>query len=88
MLKYISNTDFGRQVIKLKVKVYTSKICPRCKVLKTKLQNANIDFDEISGDDAVKAGISEVPVMEVDGKRMYFSESIHWIQNMEGKNAN
>ena len=71
----------------MKVKVYTSKICPRCKVLKTKLRNADIDFDEISGDDAVMAGISEVPVMEADGRRMDFSESIRWIQNTEGKNA-
>lgn len=67
------------------VKVYTSKNCPRCKVLKAKLLDANIDFQEIGALDAVKAGLTEVPVLEVDGKRMYFYESLHWIREMKEK---
>ena len=56
--------------------------CPKCKVLKEKLTQANIPFTEISNTDEILAkGITVVPVLEVDGTRMEFLEANNWIKN-------
>lgn len=36
--------DFAQQ---MKLKIYTTEICPECKVVKSYLKAMNIDFDEV-----------------------------------------
>lgn len=67
-----------------KIILYSSGICPKCNVLKVKMKNANIDFTNISGNDAIASGIKEVPVLEVDGLRMNFKDAVEWINNKKG----
>ena len=69
------------------IKLFSSDICPRCKVLKMKLDESKIKYENITGEEAINAGINEIPVLEVDGRRMNFSESIQWIKE-RNKNAN
>ena len=57
----------------MKVKVYSTPVCPECKVLKSFLEALNIEFEEINaaGNDEIigyiekKTGQRRVPVLEV-----------------------
>ena len=58
-----------------KVKVYTTKVCPECRVVKSYLQALSIDFDEVIVDspELVKkveklSGQRSVPVIQADDK--------------------
>lgn len=59
--------------------------CPRCNVLKQKLDSKGITFIEDSDvDKMLSMNITQVPVLEVDGKRMEFVEANSWINEQEG----
>lgn len=59
--------------------------CPRCNVLKQKLDSKGITFTEDSDvDKMLSMNITQVPVLEVDGKRMEFVEANFWINEQEG----
>lgn len=58
--------------------------CPRCNVLKQKLDSKGIAFTEDSDvDKMLSMNITQVPVLEVDGKRMEFVEANSWINEQE-----
>ena len=60
--------------------MYSTQMCPKCKVLKTKLQNKEIDFYEVNNVNIMeKRGIMSVPVLEVDGEMMDFSKAVTWV---------
>ena len=57
-----------------------------CKVLKTKLGQANIEYTEITDVMQMKEkGLKAAPMLEVDGEFMNFSQSIAWLR---GKDSN
>lgn len=62
------------------VKVYTSDTCPRCKILKTKLQDVSIPYQEITEVDynmLRSHGIMSLPVIELpNGDLLDFAKSI------------
>ena len=59
--------------------LYTTD-CPRCRVIKAKLNKADIRYSTVTSvDEMVGLGINEVPVLEVDGRRMGFSEALRFI---------
>lgn len=65
-----------------------SNNCPRCIVLKQKLNNANITFQEENDiNTMISLGLDEVPVLKIDDKIMNFLEAIDWI-NKYGGNKN
>lgn len=55
--------------------------CPRCKVLTLKLQQKNIEFEENTDVEQMKAkGFQEAPKLELsDGTIMGFKEAVKWI---------
>ena len=54
--------------------------CPKCKVLKMKLDSKNINYDTISDVSIIiSKGINTVPVLEVDGNIMDFKTAVDWI---------
>ena len=54
--------------------------CPRCKVLKAKLDKSGISYENINDVEAMKAkGFTEAPKLEVDGVIMDFKEAVKWI---------
>ncbi len=54
--------------------------CPKCKVLKMKLDKKNIQYENISDVEVMKAkGFQEAPKLEVDGVVMNFAEAVKWI---------
>lgn len=66
----------------MKVILYSTN-CPKCKILKMKLDNAAIKY-KICEDVKVmqEKGFSSVPKLEMNGKMMDFMESITWINEL------
>lgn len=54
--------------------------CPKCKVLEDKLNRNKIDYQIITNkDEMIRIGITEVPVLNVNGELLGFSEANNWI---------
>lgn len=54
--------------------------CPRCNVLKQKLDNKKIEYTVVNDVDIMtEKGISTVPVLEVDGQLLQFKEAVDWV---------
>lgn len=63
--------------------------CPKCKILKEKLDAAKIQYIEISNVDRIlEKGIAFVPVLEVCGERMNFMEANRWMNQLAGEGMN
>ena len=54
--------------------------CPRCNVLKKKLSDKNIRYELSDNVERLSdMGFRSVPVLEVDGNYMDFSEAVKWV---------
>lgn len=64
----------------MKVILYSTG-CPKCNVLKKKLSEKDITYEEFTSvDDMLNMGIKEVPMLGVGEKLMSFKESVDWIK--------
>ena len=60
--------------------IYTTDTCPRCKILKKKLESKEIPFAEIQDiNELLKLNIDEVPIMKVDEKLYTFGDAVDWV---------
>lgn len=67
--------------------VLYSTHCPKCNVLKEKLDAANIPYCEIDNVEEISAkGINAVPVLQVDNIMMSFTTAVEWIKNRSENN--
>ena len=54
--------------------------CPRCKVLKQKLDSKSISYaEENSVEKMLEMGIRQAPMLSVDGELLDFSKANQWI---------
>ena len=59
--------------------------CPKCNILKKKLDGNGVDYAVVSDvDQMLSMGLKEAPILEVDGQRMEFAEAVKWV-NCYGK---
>lgn len=62
--------------------IFYSTNCPKCKVLKAKMNQKGIAYKEINDVDfMLSKGIKSAPAIEINGKVLDFSESIKWVGN-------
>lgn len=55
--------------------------CPKCKILRMKLDQKGIVYDTVNDIEAMKAkGFQEAPKLEVDGIIYGFKEAIDWLR--------
>lgn len=67
----------------MEVKLYGNG-CPKCKVLKSKLEKENIVFEEKDSiEKLLENGFSSYPVLEVDNNFMDFGQAYKWINDRE-----
>jgi len=56
--------------------------CPKCNILISKLRKNKISYETVTDkDEMIKIGITEVPILKVNGKLLRFSEANDWINN-------
>ena len=62
------------------IKIYSTPTCGKCVILKNKLKDKKIEFEEIQ-DMEIMADkfIRYVPVLEVDGMMMDFRRANEWV---------
>ena len=65
--------------------VFSSSTCPKCKVLKMKLDKAGIEYTVNENmDDAIALGLKSFPYIQFeDGTLLDFGASIAWVKDME-----
>ena len=62
------------------ITIYTTPTCPKCKILKKKLQEKGIEYQEFNDEDEMqRMGILSVPVMDVDGEKLDFPAAIKYV---------
>ena len=67
----------------MKVILYSTN-CPRCKVLKTKLEQKKIQYEECNDiKEMLKLNIKMAPMLQVDQSLLDFSYAVKWINSME-----
>ena len=58
--------------------------CPKCDVLQKKLNNKNIQYTLITDVGVMQQkGFDTMPMLEIDGKSMEFSDAVKWINSLE-----
>ena len=68
------------------VKLYSTG-CPKCKIIKTKLDKANIKYEIISDMNIMlNKGFKSVPMLEVDNKVLNFNEIVSWLSEVNKEN--
>lgn len=64
------------------ITIYTTETCPKCKILKKKLEAKQLQYIDIwDEDELLKLGIDEVPVLKVDDKLLNFGDAVAWVNN-------
>lgn len=54
--------------------------CPKCKILETKLNQKNVNYNVIDDTDVmVDKGFQSLPMLEVDGELMDFGDAVRWV---------
>ena len=62
------------------ITIYTTQTCPKCKILKKKLEEKRIEYKEFNDEDEMqRMGILSVPVMDVDGEQLDFPAAIKYV---------
>ena len=55
--------------------------CPKCKILKSKLDNKNIQYELCSDIDVmISKGFNLMPTLEVERETMNFLDAINWVK--------
>lgn len=63
----------------MKIILYSTG-CPRCSVLKRKLDEKCVAYEENHDEnEMIRHGITEVPVLSVDGRLMNYRTAVTWI---------
>lgn len=67
----------------MKIVLYSTG-CPKCRVLSKKLNDKNITYEVNNNvEEMIELGISQVPILSVDGCLLPFDKAIAWVNGME-----
>lgn len=62
--------------------LYKTPTCPKCKVLKKKLEDKGIEFTENEDiDEMLSIGIMNAPTLSVNGELLDFMSALDWVKN-------
>ena len=62
------------------VTIYTQTTCPKCGVLKKKLDLKNIEYNECQDTKTMEElDIAEIPVLQVGDMFLIYSEAVKWV---------
>lgn len=67
------------------LKVFASPACTRCKVLTSKLDAKNIEYEETFDTAEVeRQGFTILPILKKDGEYLEFGEAVKYINSLWG----
>lgn len=63
--------------------IFYSTDCPKCKILKKKLESNGIKYTENNSvDDMLGIGLESAPALSVDGKIYLFKDALEWMKTV------
>lgn len=66
------------------MKIYSTPVCPNCRLLKMKMAERGIAYEEISDTELMKEkGFLSVPMVEANGKTYTFREALEAVKKGE-----
>lgn len=66
--------------------LYSTSTCPKCKVVKMKLDKAGINYEVNDNIEDMEAlGIKSIPMLQKDGSLLDFNQIIQFIKQEEAK---
>lgn len=67
------------------ITVYTKENCPKCKILKQKLKQKGVEYEEESNVDLLLAmGIDFLPVLQVDDEPLLnYKQAVEYVNDLE-----
>ena len=66
--------------------LYSTSTCPKCKVVKMKLDKAGIKYEVNDNIEEMEAlGIKSIPMLQKDGSLLDFNQIIQFIKQEEAK---
>jgi glutaredoxin len=72
-----------KRVMVINIILYSNN-CPKCKILKTKLVEKNIQYLECNNVKLMLSkGIRNVPYLQIDEELYNFSSAVQWVSNHE-----
>ena len=64
--------------------LYTTH-CPKCKVLESKLNKKNIEYNVCEDINIIQnKGITALPALEINNEILTFKDAVNWINKQEG----
>ncbi len=70
-----------------KTVVLYSTGCPKCKILKRKLDEYGVEYETVSDVNAMlELGLSSAPALGVDGELLEFKQAIDWVRKVYDTN--
>lgn len=65
--------------------IFYSTGCPRCRILKKKLDEKGIHYEICSDEEHMTGlGLTEVPALGIKGRLYSFREAVEWLNHIEG----
>ena len=66
------------------IEIFTTESCPRCKMLKQRMMEKNIDFKENTDEEEMaNLGFMTIPMLKTDdGELLDFGKAISWINSL------
>ena len=65
------------------ITVYSKPGCPKCRVLKMKLDKKGIEYDDFQDvDKMMKMGLLSLPILCVDGKMIKFEDAVKYVNEL------
>ena len=81
-MDYMTECDSCRVTKQPHIILYTTG-CPRCKVLKQKLDNAGLAYEtKTDVDEMLDLGIVFAPALKVDEEILDFSKAVTWLNSL------
>lgn len=63
--------------------IYTQENCPKCKILKKKLNDKGVEYTECSDVSVLMSkGIEFTPMLEVDNDMMSYTDAVKWVNEV------
>lgn len=65
------------------ITIYSKVGCPKCKVLKMKLEQKGLEYTDCQDTEKmISMGLKSLPVLAVDDKMMKFEEAVKYVNNL------
>lgn len=66
------------------VEIFSTEYCPRCKMLKARMKEKNIEFKENQNEEEMQElGFTTIPMIRTDsGELLDFGKAITWINSL------